>query len=192
MQRFLPTEQTIEDKLSSMMNIRLHRFAYNHLYNPLSVEVQQETDFKGILAKIADNVKYLHAKRQPVEIHLNVRHEAAFLSYPERMEMILYKIIANSVKNVHTAIEKPFVYVRVYSHVAGASISVRDNCRAVNKSAIENTFGIFRKQRQVLEDFALELYVVKETIEKLNGYFNVEIDEADGTEFNIHIPNLCN
>lgn len=192
MERTLHSTLTIQHQLQRTMNARFHCFSNVGLSNKPATEVQQEINFKEMLSEIVENVKYISGRNHGVEININIRNEAPFVSYRQRMEMVLYKLIANSIKNLDSGTHKPFVYIKIHSHDRGTCILIRDNCKAVKKEVLEKIFGMFDERRKHYEEFALELYIVKDTIEKLNGRIEVDAELEDATEFNIHLPNVYN
>lgn len=187
MERTLHAKLNIQHQLQQTMNARFHCF---NTVGLTVIEVEQEINFKEMLGEIVENVKYINGKNHGVEINVNIRNEAPFVSYKERMEMVLYKLISNSIKNLEPGTLKPFVYIKIHSHNSGTSILIRDNCKAIKKDVLEKIFGMFGQRHTPYEEFALELYIVKDTIEKLNGRIEVDAELEDGTEFSIHLPNV--
>lgn len=188
----LHVKHNIQKELQRTMNASFHCFTRIEPLNKPAAEVRQEINFEEMLDEIIENVRYINGRNHGVEINVNIRNEAPFISYKQRMEMVLYKLISNSIRNLHPETTKPFVYIKIHSYTVGTSILIRDNCSAVKKDVLEKIFGMFPRGHKLYEDFALELYIVKETIEKLHGCIEAEAELEDGTEFNIHLPHACN
>lgn len=151
---------------------------------------REEIDFKTMVGEIVENLQYVNGQDEMVEVNLNIRNEAPFVSDRQRVSVVLNNLISNAIQYQNPKAEKPFVYIKVHSKATGTSIVIRDNGVGVKKELQSKIFDMFYRVSQNSKGSGLGLYIVKETIEKLNGQIKVESEIEMGTEFKIHIPNL--
>ncbi|QCK14756.1 sensor histidine kinase [Mangrovivirga cuniculi] len=71
-----------------------------------------------------------------------------------------------------------------------ASISIKDNGTGISKDHINNIFKMFYRATEKTSGSGLGLYIVAETLEKLNGRITVKTEIDKGSEFIIEIPNI--
>lgn len=163
----------------------------NYSRNARQEVMKEEIDFKEMLDEIMNNHKYMNGKNRVVEVNVNINNEAPFVSDKQRVGIVLNNLISNAIRYHNPKADNPFVHINVHSNTTGTSILVKDNGVGVKKELHEKIFDMFYRVSQNSEGSGLGLYIVKETIEKLNGRIEVASELEVGTEFNIHIPNLC-
>jgi len=67
--------------------------------------------------------------------------------------------------------------------------SIKDNGIGISAENQSKIFDMFYRVSSSSVGSGLGLYIVKETIDKLNGQIEIESELSKGTTFNIHIPN---
>jgi signal transduction histidine kinase len=67
---------------------------------------------------------------------------------------------------------------------------VSDNGRGIHPEHIDNVFEMFYRATEDSQGSGLGLYIVKETVEKLQGTIYVRSTAREGTTFTLEIPNL--
>ena len=70
-----------------------------------------------------------------------------------------------------------------------ADILFEDNGIGVPKELLEKVFNMFFRANDRSDGAGLGLYIVKETVNKLNGTINMSSEVGEGTVFEIDIPN---
>ena len=65
-----------------------------------------------------------------------------------------------------------------------------DNGKGVHPEHLENIFDMFYRATDDSQGSGLGLYIVKETVEKLQGNIQVQSVPREGTTFTLVIPNL--
>jgi PAS domain S-box-containing protein len=148
-----------------------------------------EINFKEMLADISNNLKFMGDVNRKVDIRYHVSNGIPFLSDKNRLNMVLNNLISNSIRYQNTGAEKPYVDVDVSVNAEEALITVKDNGIGINKKHQAKIFDMFYRVADNSVGSGLGLYIVKETIDKLNGSIVVESALGQGTIFNIRIPN---
>ena len=190
MERLLHTVHKDEQKVQSALHAGTISSISNVAYsNIASQNRQQEINFKELLDEIIESQKDLN-KNDRVEINVNIRHEAAFISDKTHMQLVFHNLISTTIHSQVHATPKPYVYIKIHSHKTGTNILIRNNSIWVKKE-VPKIFKMLYKRSQKTEKFGFEMSAVKESVEKLKGSMNVEFKLEEGTEYNIHLPNLC-
>jgi signal transduction histidine kinase len=154
---------------------------------------RQEIHFNELLADISNNLKFMGADEQrKVEIRIMVHNGVAFHSDQSRLSIILNNLISNSIRYQNPEVSNPFVDISVQVSEAAADILVRDNGVGIDRENQEKVFNMFYRVSNKSVGSGLGLYIVKETVEKLNGMIKLESQPGKGTELKIRLPNLVN
>jgi PAS domain S-box-containing protein len=113
-----------------------------------------------------------------------------FYSDKKRLKIILNNLISNAISYHNPYVEKPYVKVEVTTSSEYSSLFVRDNGLGINDEHIGKIFDMFYRASTDSHGSGLGLYIVKETLGKLNGKINVISEKNRGSTFVVQIPNL--
>jgi signal transduction histidine kinase len=152
---------------------------------------RQEIHFNDLLADISNNLKFMGSDLRNVDIRISVRNGIAFHSDQSRLSIILNNLISNSIRYQNPEVTDPFVEICVEVSESAADILIRDNGIGIDKENQEKVFNMFYRVSTKSIGSGLGLYIVKETVEKLNGAIQLESQPGKGTEFKIRLPNLA-
>lgn len=90
----------------------------------------------------------------------------------------------------HDPSKGKFIKVSISIDENKAIVEITDNGQGINSQNLEKIFNIFYRGNQDSTGSGLGLFIVKETIEKLNGAIDVSSEIGKGTTFLLRIPNL--
>ncbi|HEY0654526.1 MAG TPA: ATP-binding protein [Chryseosolibacter sp.] len=107
-----------------------------------------------------------------------------------RLAVIVNNMFSNAIK--YRDEQKSPCFLTVKGHVDRQNLSLifRDNGIGIAPELIGRIFDMFYRATERSEGAGLGLYIVKETIEKLNGTVSVDSRLGEGTVFKIVLPNL--
>ena len=74
----------------------------------------------------------------------------------------------------------------------GQNIKIEDNGIGIPEKEKAKVFNMFYRANEQSKGSGLGLYIVKETVEKLEGTITLKSEEGQGTTFEIYLPNLAN
>jgi K+-sensing histidine kinase KdpD len=80
--------------------------------------------------------------------------------------------------------------VSVNVALQGAHIRIEDNGIGIDREHLDKIFLMFYRATESRSGSGLGLYIVKETIETLQGQIKVQSRIGEGTVFTISLPNL--
>jgi signal transduction histidine kinase len=150
---------------------------------------RKKISFKNLLDETLEQLKYTD-KSKNIDTKLNVNASATFYSDPHRLKVILNNIISNSIR--YSNGQHPTVNIDVNVNQEHAAISIKDNGMGIDKMHHKKVFNMFYRATDDNAGSGLGLYIVKESIDKLNGTVDLESDLGKGTTVRLQIPNLIN
>jgi signal transduction histidine kinase len=146
-------------------------------------------NIRQVIDDCFENMKYIPGAsevRKVVDIH-----EAAPLNSDHyRLMVIFNNLISNSIKYKDPQKTEPAITIEGMITSETMVIYFKDNGIGVSKDMVERIFEMFYRATDLSEGSGLGLYIVKETVDKLEGTISVDSELGIGTTFKIIIPNL--
>ena len=172
---------------------RLDKFIGDILDYSRNIRLDLKTepiDFKEMLDDIAANLEFMGAGVRKVEVKVALRNKNVFNSDPGRISVLLNNLISNAIRYQNPNADKPYVDIAVETTADAAFIVVKDNGIGIDKAQQSKVFDMFYRVSQNSVGSGLGLYIVKETVEKLQGKIDLKSEPGTGTAFTIVLPNL--
>lgn len=156
----------------------------------LGIEVN-EVDFDKIISEILADIS--HTKNfSKIRCEKNYQLNGLFFSDDKRLKVVLSNIITNAFKHHNPdRVEDPYVNIEVVNGKKDLVIKVSDNGPGIDKSEQSKVFNMFYRATTKSEGSGLGLYIVEETLEKLQGKVEVHSEKDQGTSFVITLKNLA-
>ncbi|PKQ45002.1 PAS domain S-box protein [Confluentibacter flavum] len=126
------------------------------------------------------------------KLKANIKQTAEFSSDKRRINVIINNLISNAIKYKDVAKEKPFVDISILSDKKSATIIIEDNGIGIAEKDKTRIFDMFYRASVQSTGSGLGLYIVKETINKLDATIIVESEISVGSKFTVTITNLHN
>jgi len=121
---------------------------------------------------------------------LDIKTEGDFFSSIVLIKAIFRNLIDNSIKYATKRSGFSFVKISVADqNDEMLKIEVSDNGIGIRKEHQDKIFNMFYRGTSAVSGTGLGLYVVKCSLEKLNGAITVESNEDTGTTFTLILPN---
>jgi len=150
----------------------------------------EDVDFGEIMNDITENLKYSGSLNElTVDIRTNIQRNSHFCSDKNRIAIVMNNLISNAIKYADPKAINPFVEIRISVNDEVANIVVEDNGIGIDKAFHEKIFEMFYRASENSTGSGLGLYLVKETLKKLNGTIKVESEKGKGSLFYVSIPN---
>ncbi len=142
------------------------------------------------LPKLANQViKSVKHLKESIRIDFYIElPETIILTDKTRLEIVLSHLISNAI--IFHDFEKPEPYILVSGNIKDnkLTVNVKDNGLGVMKDEKEKIFKMFHRSSEKSKGAGLGLYIVKETLEKLNGAISVVTEEEQGSTFTCKFP----
>lgn len=156
-------------------------------------EVKQEfIDFKFEIEEIFNDLNYMK-EAENIEKIIEVNQPKPFYGDIYRTRVILNNLIGNAIRYSNPQpSKKPFIKVNVTFDNDLVIINISDNGQGIGKNEQKKIYEMFYRASTSEGGSGLGLYIVQETIKKLNGTINVDSKKKEGTTFTIKLPSTSN
>lgn len=152
------------------------------------VEVKKEPiNAKIFMESIASDYHY-HADQDHIEIRWEIPDDMVIKTDVSWLKIIFSNLISNAIKYHDPAKEISWIKLKAKWVAQQIHITVEDNGIGINEELKGNVFNMFYRAHAHSTGSGLSLYIVKETLTKLNGMITVESAEGEGSKFLVTLP----
>lgn len=121
---------------------------------------------------------------------IDIREQLPFYSDILRFNTIFENLISNAIKYHKKDKKGRYIKITGQSDYEKLQITVADNGIGIDPAHHNKIFDMFFRLSGKTEGSGIGLYIVKDTIEKLQGSIEVQSEEGIGTKFIITLKNL--
>ena len=154
----------------------------------LDIEVE-EINLEDLVAETMNNLQYI-SSTEKIEKRIDIVQKVPLYSDSKRIIILLNNLISNAIRYHNLIMDNPYIEVKGKVTKKKARIDVIDNGKGIGKQYLNNIFAMFFRASDDSKGSGLGLYIVKETVAKLNGKVSVTSEVGEGSTFSIIIPNL--
>jgi PAS domain S-box-containing protein len=148
-------------------------------------------DFEELINNSFDNLRYMPNSEKIVK-KLNINHNVPIYSDSFRLGVIFNNIISNAIRYANPYQENPVIEIKISTNEENCLIDISDNGLGIDEQYLPHIFKMFYKANEKNTGSGLGLYIVKESLEALQGKIAVKSKLGEGTTFSFEIPNLLN
>lgn len=160
-----------------------------HYSQNARMEVQYEQiEFEQEIREVFESLKQYDGHAN-LEFRVDCEVEVPFYSDINRLKAIFNNLLTNSILYQRSSVDQSFVEVKVRADKDHAVIEVIDNGIGISEEYIDKIFDMFFKAATFSSGSGLGLYVVKESLNILDGDIKVISKQNEGATFVIEIPN---
>ncbi|MEP7264292.1 MAG: PAS domain-containing sensor histidine kinase [Bacteroidota bacterium] len=157
--------------------------------NARTALIREAIDFKELFDDIIMSGKCISIKNKKIDTRLICDNSCNFLGDKKRIVTILKNLISNGMMYHDPLKKNPYVQVSVCVTEMDVVIEVEDNGIGINEKDIDKIFEMFYRISENSIGSGLGLYIVNETVSKLNGRIDVQSERGKGSLFTLHLPN---
>jgi ligand-binding sensor domain-containing protein/signal transduction histidine kinase len=159
-----------------------------HSQNSSLTMSHEEVNLHALIQECTSNLKfYPGMENMKFMIEFDDK-DATVMSDQSRLKIILNNLISNCVKYRDSAKESNEVRIRFESGRTTWKLEILDNGIGIDKQYLSRVFEMFFRANDRSQGSGLGLYIVKETVERLNGEIYVDSEKYKWTKFTIVIP----
>lgn len=147
-------------------------------------------DFELLITNCFEQVKYLPNFDLVAKKVIISGDSQSFKNDFFRLDVIFSNIISNAIKYMNTNQEESFFLIDIQVYKSLALVKFKDNGIGISKTYLNRVFDMFFRATDKSEGSGLGLYIVKQTVEKLNGSIDIQSVYGHGTEITIGIPSM--
>ena len=156
--------------------------------NEQSGLIRKPIQFNTLLEEVFDQLKF-DSDTEKVSYSVEINQDVEFYGDAKRLSIILSNLIANSIRYADLKKESPFVKILVNVGEEAASVKVTDNGIGIPEDIQDRVFDMFFRADSTRSGSGLGLYIVKETLTKMNGEIKVDSRQGEGTTFHLILKN---
>jgi signal transduction histidine kinase len=140
-----------------------------------------------LVREIVDSLKFTHGAER-IAIDLDIRPELTFVTDDNRLKVIVNNLVANAIRYHALSKPAPFIQIKAYQKDDEYLLSVQDNGQGISDEHRDKIFNMFYRASENSEGSGLGLYIVKETLTKLQGKIMVDSRIYEGSTFSVSLP----
>ncbi|MBL7857921.1 MAG: PAS domain S-box protein [Cyclobacteriaceae bacterium] len=164
---------------------------YNFFRNEKLVLQRSRIDLHAMLKEELENlISPLEENIISVDFEISGDHQ--FFSDRVRVQTVITNILSNAIKYYDRQKTKPFIKISISVNPDICILKVEDNGIGIEPEYQNRIFDLFFRATDHAQGTGLGLFIVKDTIEKLEGTIDVQSTPGSGTTFLIRIPNQLN
>ena len=161
----------------------------NNFFRNEKLALQRERiDFKDMLRNVQEALINRAAKTN-IQVHANLDDSMPWFSDSLRVKTIVTNILSNAIKYQDLQKQNPFIKIATRITPEFCEISIADNGIGIEEEFQEKIFDLFFRATDQANGTGLGLFIVRDTIQRLNGSISVDSVVGRGTTFSIRIPN---
>ena len=148
-----------------------------------------EIDFQTLINDIIEGYQY-DPETNDIDIQIDLNITGKFISNKIKMRIILANLIANSIKYQREDNGDKWVRVEIQADGDQANIRVEDNGMGIEHEQLEKVFEMFHRASHKSIGSGLGLYIVKESVESLDGEIHLQSEADKGTRVKVTLPGI--
>ncbi len=153
-------------------------------------QIQLEAiDFHELVENCLADLEFLDSFKR-IRTEINIAHRVTFRSDLLRLRIIFSNIISNAYKYLNPKSDHNYLKINIKVDKEMARIEFADNGIGIPREYLDKIFDMFFRATEKSDGSGLGMYIVKQTIDKLEGSIQVESRVGQGTTFFVQIPNL--
>lgn len=153
-----------------------------------AAQVAEPVDIEEIILQSLADVEYMPAyKRLRVMYDINLKSDIV-ISDKQRLSIIVSNIVSNAVKYADLEKEKCFLNIKVNSSADQVTMVFEDNGIGISEQYLSKVCDMFFRGTELSDGSGLGMYIVRQTVERLQGELIVLSEQNQGSCFTIHFP----
>ncbi|MBL7859004.1 MAG: tetratricopeptide repeat protein [Cyclobacteriaceae bacterium] len=147
--------------------------------------IYKEVFLKEIMEIELDSLKPELDKKK-IKTTLSVKLEQPFYSYAALIKIIIQNLLENSI--AFSTPTSPLIQLTAVEKDQEIVIEVHDNGLGIEPEYIERVFEMYFRANEHSKGNGLGLYIVKKTVQKINGRVELESTAGKGTTVRVFLP----
>lgn len=148
--------------------------------------VHSNVDLQKLVRTVKENVQFLEGAER-IEFKEEISAREVFTD-SNRINVVLSNLISNAIKYHDPIKDNQWIRIKIFLRDNKLHLVVEDNGLGIKDENLSRIFDMFYRGTDHSKGSGLGLYIVRETIEKMNGSIRVESSEGEGSSFIVEIP----
>ena len=147
----------------------------------------EKIQLKPFVREIVDQLMY-NDGAQKIDFQIEMADDTVINGDRARLTSILSNLIGNAIKYHDKAKANRFVRIEVVKSGDSTEILIEDNGQGIHPLFHQKVFDMFFRASEASKGSGLGLFIVKETLQKMNGKISLQSAVGKGSSFSISIP----
>ncbi|UII22357.1 7TM diverse intracellular signaling domain-containing protein [Fulvivirga ligni] len=148
----------------------------------------EEVDLDEMINNIFDDLQYIEGADQIIRC-VDIQPDLVVKTDPTRIRVILRNLISNAIHYGCLEGDDKRIEINIFRNDHNMiQLSIKDYGPGIDKSFHQRIFDMFYRANESSAGTGLGLYIVKETVDKLEGKIDMESEAGKGSTFIIQIP----
>jgi|GEM_PF-3106839 len=147
----------------------------------------EKIEVKQTVLQTLEQLNYFDNK-ELIAFRFNIAEDLTLYSDKRRFEVILLNLISNAIRYTDISKDKPYIQISAKKTENDVEVIIKDNGIGIEEKYVNRIFEMFFRATNKKNGSGLGLYIVKETVNKLNGEIKVDSKHGSGSEFTLKIP----
>lgn len=124
-----------------------------------------------------------------VKVSIDIKGDQTVKTDKLKLKIILSNIISNAFKYMDETKPESFLNIDVSTSEKEVLITIADNGIGIEEEHLPQIFDMFYRATELSQGSGLGMYIVKQSIDKLEGEITISSEFKKGTTFKITLPN---
>lgn len=178
-----------DDKIENLQIVNLEQQIGLSTNNGFDATVSKEIVMDQLMDQVLMNYEFLE-QYSSIDKRIQVAQPVAFCSDPTRLSVILRNLISNAIRYYDPAKDQPFIKVIGTVTDQCLHLKVADNGSGIPEDQLDKIFDMFYRASSQARGSGLGLFIVQETVNRMQGEITVSSGAGKGTVFQLTLPNL--
>jgi signal transduction histidine kinase len=189
-------EGKIEDNLLDLLSGSVKKLDYfinniiDYYKNTNSEKTLSEIDFNKIIKESIESIELIqNSKVNDIIFNVSITQDKPFFNDEFRISVIMGYLLSNAIK--YQKKNEPNKEISIVINISNkvAKIKISDNGIGIPHKYKDNIYKMFFRATTQSTGSGIGLYIVKETLQRLEGKIEMNSTEDVGTSFELEIPN---
>ncbi|MBT32997.1 MAG: hypothetical protein CMO01_25340 [Thalassobius sp.] len=160
-----------------------------HLSRNSRTEVKfEEIDCNSFFKDIISDFQFM-SQAEMIEKHITINQVEPLYGDKSRLKIIFSNLISNAIRYADLRKNNPYFKITASINSTCAEIIIEDNGQGIKDEYQEKIFDMFYRANTEKNGSGLGLYILKESLKKINGSISVQSVYGKGSSFTINFPN---
>ena len=147
--------------------------------------IYEEIFFEALITQILDGFNELIISKN-IQVTVNIAPHTSFKSYPAMVKIVFENLIENAIH--FCGVVNQYIKINVFLQQGKLVIEVQDNGQGIKQEYFSRIFDMYYRANMNSKGNGLGLYIVKKSVEKLNGQIHFTSLVAQGSRFEVVLP----
>ena len=148
---------------------------------------KENVNVKELVVGMTDNLAFLTNEKE-IACNINIKENLVITTDKTRFTFIANNLLTNAFRYADLGKDKPFVSVSAQVNKDVFYMTIEDNGQGIKKDYQSKVFNMFYRANEFSSGSGLGLYIVKESLDKLNGSIDLKSELGIGTTISIKFP----